>query len=128
MGLARGTVVGQGESYESALSDVRSALAFHAETFGPDALSAAVELGRSAGYLANRRAPGTIRHMNTILEIERAVEQLPPRDLAAFRAWFTRFDSDAWDREIDADADAGRLDALAAEALADLRGGRCTEL
>ena len=46
LGLARGTVVGQGESYESALSDVRSALAFHAETFGPDALSAAVEPGR----------------------------------------------------------------------------------
>ena len=45
LGLARGTVVGQGESYESALSDVRSALAFHAETFGPDALSAAAEPG-----------------------------------------------------------------------------------
>ena len=66
--------------------------------------------------------------MNTILEIERAVERLPPDELVAFRAWFTRFDSDAWDREIEADADAGRLDALAAEALADLRGGRCTEL
>ena len=45
LGLARGTVVGQGESYESALSDVRSALAFHVETFGPDALSAAADDG-----------------------------------------------------------------------------------
>ena len=41
----RGGVVGQGASYEEALADVRSALAFHAETFGPDALAAAVEDG-----------------------------------------------------------------------------------
>jgi len=66
--------------------------------------------------------------MNTIVEIEHAVEQLPPEDLVAFRAWFARFDADVWDREMEADADAGRLDAFAAEALADLRGGRCTEL
>ena len=34
----RGVVVGEGESYESALADVRSAILFHLETFGPDAL------------------------------------------------------------------------------------------
>ena len=38
------------------------------------------------------------------------------------------FDSDAWDRQIEADADSGRLDTLAEEALADLRAGRGTEL
>jgi predicted RNase H-like HicB family nuclease len=37
--------VGQGDSYEAALADVRSALAFHAETFGPGCLAAAVEDG-----------------------------------------------------------------------------------
>jgi len=45
LGLARGAVIGQGDSYESALSDVRSALVFHAETFGPDALAASAEDG-----------------------------------------------------------------------------------
>ncbi len=30
----RGAVVGQGESYEEAVADVKSAIAFHAETFG----------------------------------------------------------------------------------------------
>lgn len=45
LGLARGVVVGQGDSYEAALADVRSALAFHAETFGPDALAAATDDG-----------------------------------------------------------------------------------
>ena len=39
LGLARGVVVGQGDNYEEALADVNSALAFHLETFGPDALA-----------------------------------------------------------------------------------------
>ena len=34
----KGVVVGEGDSYEEALADVRSAIAFHCETFGPDAL------------------------------------------------------------------------------------------
>ena len=45
LGLARGAVVGQGDSYEAALSDVQSALAFHAETFGPAALASAADEG-----------------------------------------------------------------------------------
>ncbi|MBK8798523.1 MAG: type II toxin-antitoxin system HicB family antitoxin [Anaerolineales bacterium] len=35
----RGVVVGEGDSYEDALADVRSALRFHIETFGPNVLS-----------------------------------------------------------------------------------------
>ena len=66
--------------------------------------------------------------MNTIQEIERAVERLGPDELAAFRAWFVSYDADAWDRQIEADVAAGRLDSLAEEALADLRAGRCTKL
>lgn len=34
----KGVVVGQGDSYREALEDVQSAIAFHLETFGPDAL------------------------------------------------------------------------------------------
>jgi len=34
----KGVVVGQGPSYEAALADVKSALAFHIETFGPEVL------------------------------------------------------------------------------------------
>ena len=36
----KGVVVGQGDSYEEALLDVRSAIRFHVETFGKDANSA----------------------------------------------------------------------------------------
>ncbi len=35
-----GAVVGQGDTYEDALADVRSAIAFHLETFGADAIEA----------------------------------------------------------------------------------------
>jgi predicted RNase H-like HicB family nuclease len=34
----KGVVIGQGETYEAALSDVRSAIQFHLESFGPEAL------------------------------------------------------------------------------------------
>ncbi len=34
----RGVVVGQGDTYEQALSDVKSAIEFHIETFGPEVL------------------------------------------------------------------------------------------
>jgi len=34
----KGVVVGEGDTYEEALSDVKSALRFHIETFGPDVL------------------------------------------------------------------------------------------
>lgn len=35
----KGVVVGEGDSYEDALAEVKSAIQFHLETFGPDALS-----------------------------------------------------------------------------------------
>jgi predicted RNase H-like HicB family nuclease len=34
----KGVVVGEGDTYEEALSDVKSAIRFHIETFGPDVL------------------------------------------------------------------------------------------
>ena len=34
----KGVVVGEGDTYEEALADVKSAIAFHIETFGADVL------------------------------------------------------------------------------------------
>lgn len=65
--------------------------------------------------------------MGTVQEIEDAVRRLPPAELAAFRTWFAEFDAAAWDCQIERDAAAGRLDALANEALQDLAEGRCSE-
>jgi len=66
--------------------------------------------------------------MSTVHEIEDAVRRLPTAELAAFRAWFAEFDAEVWDRQLEADVAAGRLDALAEEALKDLREARCTDL
>lgn len=64
----------------------------------------------------------------TRIEIERAVEQLSPEELANFRRWFVEFDAAAWDAQIEADAAAGKLDALAEEALAEYRAGKAREI
>jgi len=36
----KGVVVGDGDTYEEALADVKSAIRFHLDTFGPDATDA----------------------------------------------------------------------------------------
>ena len=54
--------------------------------------------------------------MPDINALEAAVQALPPSALAEFRRWFADFDSVAWDRELEADVSAGKLDALLAEA------------
>ena len=66
--------------------------------------------------------------MEDVKSIERAVQALPPEQLAEFRRWFAEFDGAAWDRQIETDAAAGKLDSLAAEALADYRSSPPREL
>jgi len=65
--------------------------------------------------------------MGSVKEIEEAVLKLSTAELARFREWFAQFDAVAWDRQIEDDIAAGRLNALADEALKDFRSGRCTE-
>jgi hypothetical protein len=64
--------------------------------------------------------------MGTVKEIEEAVLRLSTAELAAFRQWFAEFDAEAWDRQLEADVAAGRLESLGDEAIEDLRAGRCT--
>ena len=66
--------------------------------------------------------------MGTVQEIQTAVSELSPKELSAFRTWFAEFDAMLWDRQLEKDVAAGRLDALAEEALRDLDDGRCTDL
>lgn len=66
--------------------------------------------------------------MNTLQDIEQAIKQLSPEELAAFRNWFAEFDAEVWDQKFEADVAAGKLDALAEKALNHLREGRCTDL
>jgi hypothetical protein len=66
--------------------------------------------------------------MQTIEAIEQAIQQLPEAELRELRRWFTEFTEDMWDKQIENDANAGKLDALAAEALAEYNSGLATEL
>ena len=61
-------------------------------------------------------------------EIERDIKKLGPEQLREFRAWYENFDSDAWDKQIEADANTGNLQAIAENALRDHKAGRSTEL
>ena len=53
--------------------------------------------------------------MSKIERIERDVQALALDELAAFRKWFQEFDAAAWDRQIEDDVRAGKLDGLAAD-------------
>ena len=66
--------------------------------------------------------------MSRINDIESEVRKLSPEELEAFRNWFQKFDNDNWDRQIEADARAGRLDSLADEALRRHNQGDSSEL
>ena len=66
--------------------------------------------------------------MATAEEIEKAVEQLPPRELARFRAWFEAFEADRFDAAIEKDANGGKLDAFAEEAIEAYRQGQDRDL
>jgi hypothetical protein len=66
--------------------------------------------------------------MTTLNDIEHAVQMLPASELEKFRRWFIQFDEARWDTQIESDATQGRLDKLAADALAEFASGQAIEL
>ena len=66
--------------------------------------------------------------MSDLEELERRIQNLPSEDLAKFRDWFIEFDHLIWDKQIEADSKAGRLNGLVSEALTDYRAGKAREI
>ncbi len=64
----------------------------------------------------------------SVEELQAAVAQLPAEELDRFSQWFEEFLADQWDRQIEADILAGRLDAAGRRADEDFEAGRCTPL
>lgn len=60
----------------------------------------------------------------TVEELEKLVARLPQDQLRKFRAWYEKFDSDAWDEQIEKDAAGGKLDALAEASVAEHQAGK----
>ncbi|MCI0478808.1 MAG: hypothetical protein L0Y55_21400 [Anaerolineales bacterium] len=66
--------------------------------------------------------------MTRVQEIEIAIESLSPDEYARLRQWFTERDWEQWDRQIAADSEAGKLDFLIQEALAEKKQGHLKDL
>ena len=58
-------------------------------------------------------------------ELETAVTQLPAEELSAFARWFEEYLADQWDRQIEADILAGRLDEAGRRADAEFQQDSC---
>lgn len=64
----------------------------------------------------------------TVAEIKKVIEQLEQTQRAELREWLWELDADEWDRQMKRDAEAGKLDALADNALEEYRAGRTLPL
>ena len=62
--------------------------------------------------------------MSQVEMLEQTVEKLSPGELAAFRSWFIKFDAAEWDRQIEMDSEAGKLDRLAQSAVEEHKAGK----
>jgi hypothetical protein len=64
----------------------------------------------------------------SVQELENAIRQLTQEEFAQLARWIDEFRADQWDRQIETDILAGRLDEAARQADADFDAGRCTPL
>ncbi|HEX9759168.1 MAG TPA: hypothetical protein VGB26_15445 [Nitrospiria bacterium] len=66
--------------------------------------------------------------MSNIENIEQEIQKLTPSELGDFRKWFQQFDAENWDRQIEEDVRAGKLDTLGEAAIKAFKTGGCTEI
>ena len=66
--------------------------------------------------------------MSSVEEIQSAIVSLAPKEYARLREWFIERDWEQWDQQIEADAQAGKLDFLIAEAMAEKAQGQLRNL
>jgi hypothetical protein len=66
--------------------------------------------------------------MTKLEQIEKSIAALSDQELKELASWFEELRWQRWDRQIEDDSKAGRLDKLADEALADFNAGRTRPL
>ncbi len=66
--------------------------------------------------------------MPKVNEIKAAIENLPEEEYVHLRQWFSEKDWQKWDKQIEKDSQAGRLDFLIKEALEAKDKGKLKEL
>jgi hypothetical protein len=62
----------------------------------------------------------------SVEELQATISKLSPPELASLSHWFEEFLADQWDRQLEADILAGKLDAAGRRADEDFDAGRCT--
>jgi hypothetical protein len=63
--------------------------------------------------------------MSTLEQIESAILSLPTQEFQRLREWLLELDQQHWDQQLEQDIADGKLDALAAEAIAEFEAGEC---
>jgi hypothetical protein len=63
--------------------------------------------------------------MSTIEQIETAILTLAPTEFQQLRQWFLDVDYQRWDEQLEQDIADGKLEDLAAEAIAEFKAGHC---
>jgi len=84
-----------------------------------------------AGRYGRRRIVGgcgTGANVGAVEKLELLIKSLSPEELAKFREWFAEFDAQVWDRQIESDAAAGKLDRLIEESIADHKANKSRPL
>lgn len=66
--------------------------------------------------------------MSTVKQIEAEILKLSPQELSQLANWVLDLDEQRWDEQIKQDIEAGKLDFLAQEALAEFEAGNCRTL
>ena len=66
--------------------------------------------------------------MSKVDELKTEIEKLPREEFAELGRWLSEKDWERWDKEIEADSEAGKLDFLMREALAEKAKGTLKDL
>jgi len=66
--------------------------------------------------------------MTKLQLLEEEIKKLSPEEVAQLRDWLLELDADQWDREIERDANSGKLDEAFENSLADHRIGKSREI
>jgi hypothetical protein len=78
------------------------------------------------GY--HRTSTQQVLPMTTLLEIAAAIQELPQAEVRELSTWLQSYLDERWDRQLEDDVEAGKLDHLIARAEADIAAENVRDL
>ena len=91
--------------------------------FGPNLVKELNQINKTVSTISSA-LNASERMTSRIEDIEKAITQIPQDQLRQFREWYEKFDADTWDKEIEKNVAAGKLDDLTQSAAADHKTGK----